>query len=89
MRLGKRHRMQEELRDGKEPMKFAAGLTITGVISFLLLEALKIVMVPVSAWVLGMLVVVIKIVLVAGALGIGAGVLFLLYKWQKKASAEA
>lgn len=80
--------MQKEPRDGKEPMKFAAGLTITGVISFLLLEALKIVMVPISAWVLGVLVVVIKFVLVAGAIGIAAGVLFLLYKLQKKASAE-
>jgi len=70
-------------------MKFAAGLTITGVISFLLLEALKIVMVPISAWVLGVLVMVIKFVLVAGAIGIAAGVLFLLYKLQKKASAEA
>lgn len=69
-------------------MKFAAGLTITGVISFLLLEALKIVMVPISAWVLGILVIAIKFALIAIALGIGAGVLFLLYRWQKKASAE-
>lgn len=81
--------MQEELKAGKEPMRFAAGLTITGVVSFLLLEALKIIMVPISAWVLGILVVVVKFVLVAGALSIAALVLFLLYRWQKKASAEA
>jgi uncharacterized Tic20 family protein len=81
--------VQEELRAGKEPMRFAAGLTITGVVSFLLLEALKIIMVPVTAWVLGILVVAIKFALIAIAVGIGAGVLFLLYRWQKKASAEA
>ena len=70
-------------------MRFAAGLTITGVISFLLLEALKIIMVPISAWVLGILVVVLKFLLIVGAVAIAAGVLFLLYRWQKKASAEA
>jgi hypothetical protein len=70
-------------------MRFAAGLTITGVVSFLLLEALKIIMVPISAWVLGILVMVLKFLLVVGVLAMAGGVLFLLYRWQKKASAEA
>lgn len=81
--------MREKPKAGKEHMRFAAGLTITGVISFLLLEALKIIMVPISAWVLGILVVVLKFLLIVGAVAIAAGVLFLLYRWQKKASAEA
>ena len=37
-------------------MKFAAGLTVTGILSFIILEALKIIMVPVTTWVLGLLV---------------------------------
>jgi len=72
--------------------KFAAGLTVSGILGFLLLEALKIVMVPVAAWVLSLLVVVVKIVLVAlvvlvAAAVIGVGVW--LYKRGQKASAEA
>lgn len=73
-------------------MKFAAGLTVSGIIGFLLLEALKIIMVPVTAWVMGLLAVLLKIVLVTVALGvaalvIGVGVYF--YKRQQKASVEA
>jgi hypothetical protein len=72
--------------------RFAAGLTVTGILSFLLLEALKIVMVPVAAWVMGLLVIVVKVVLIAvvilaAAAVIGVGVW--LYKKGQKASAEA
>lgn len=69
-------------------MKFAAGLTVTGILSFLLLEALKIVMVPVTAWVMALLALALKIVLICIVLGvvIGLGVFF--YKRQQKAAAE-
>ena len=72
--------------------KFAAGLTLSGILGFLLLEALKIVMVPVAAWLMGLLVIVVKVVLVAlvilaAAAVIGIGVW--IYKRGQKASAEA
>ena len=72
-------------------MKFAAGLTVSGIVGFLLLEALKIVLVPVSAWVLGMLVVLVKIVLVAFVVLIFAGVIGVgvwLYRRGQKDSVE-
>ncbi len=56
-------------------MKLAAGLTVSGIIGFILLEALKLLMVPITAWVMGLLALALKIVLVAlglvAALGIG------------------
>jgi len=70
-------------------MRFAAGLTVTGVLGFLLLEALKIVMVPVTAWIMGLLVVALKIFLILIALGVAVGVGFFIYKRQQKAAAEA
>lgn len=73
-------------------MKFAAGLTVTGILGLLLMEALKIIMVPVSAWLLSVLVVVVKIVLILVAILIAAGVIGVgvwIYRRGKKASAEA
>jgi len=70
-------------------MRFAAGLTVTGVLGFLLLEALKIVMVPVTAWIMGLLVVALKIFLILIALGVAVGVGLFIYKRQQKAAAEA
>ncbi len=45
-------------------MRFAAGLTVSGIVGFLLLEALKIIMVPVTAWVMGLLAVALKVVVI-------------------------
>lgn len=56
-------------------MKFAASLTVTGLIGFLLLEALKIVLAPVAVWLIGLLAVVIKILLVTLGIGLAIGVL--------------
>jgi hypothetical protein len=60
-------------------MKLAAGLTVSGIIGFLLLEALKILMVPITAWFMGLLALALKVLLLT--LGIvavlGAGVFFL------------
>ena len=70
-------------------MKFAAGLTASGIIGFLLLEALKILMVPITAWVMGLLAVALKILLVTlgVAAALGVGVFF--YRRSKKASETA
>ncbi len=66
-------------------MKFAAGLTASGIIGFLLLEALKILMVPITAWVMGLLAIALKIVLVTlgAAAALGVGVFF--YRRSQKA----
>ena len=70
-------------------MRFAAGLTITGVLGYILLEALKILMVPITAWVMGLLALALKIVLIT--LGVvaafGVGVFFI--RRARKARAEA
>jgi predicted RND superfamily exporter protein len=73
-------------------MKFAAGLTVTGILGFLLLEALKIIMVPVTAWVMGLLAIALKIVLIvlfvlAVGVAIAIGVFF--YKRHQRTAAEA
>lgn len=59
-------------------MRFAAGLTATGIIGWLLLEALKILMVPITAWVMGLLALALKILLVTVAVAttVGVGVFF-------------
>lgn len=68
-------------------MRFAAGLTATGVIGFLLIEALKILMVPVTAWVMGLLALALKIVLVTLGIAAVLGVGFFVYRQSKKADA--
>ena len=56
-------------------MKLAAGLTVSGIIGFLLLEVLKILMVPITAWFMGLLALALKVLLltlgIAAALGVG------------------
>lgn len=71
-------------------MKFAAGLTATGIIGWLLLEALKIVMVPVTAWVMGILAVVLKFALIALGLLVAAVVIGVgIYVVRRSRSKEA
>ena len=70
-------------------MKFAAGLTATGVIGFIILEALKILMVPITAWVMGLLAMVLKIVLVTLGIAAAVGVSVFVYRRSMKADAEA
>lgn len=68
-------------------MRFAAGLTASGIIGFLLLEALKILMVPITAWVMGLLAMALKVLLatlgVAAAIGVGV------FMYRRSRSAEA
>ena len=68
-------------------MRFAAGLTASGIIGFLLLEALKILMVPITAWVMGLLAIALKILLITlgAATAIGVGVFF----YRRSRNAEA
>jgi hypothetical protein len=73
-------------------MRFAAGLTVTGILGFLLLEALKTVMVPVTAWLVGLIVLVLKVLLIAlVVLAVGGMVVLgvFLYKRGQKSKAEA
>lgn len=68
--------------------RFAAGLTATGIIGFLLLEALKILMVPITAWVMSLLAMALKILLVTlgAAAAVGVGVFF--WRRSKRANEE-
>jgi hypothetical protein len=69
-------------------MRLAAGLTATGIIGFLLLEALKILMVPITAWVMGLLLVALKVLLVTLGLATALGVGVFVYRRSRKARAE-
>ena len=68
-------------------MRFAAGLTASGIIGFLLLEALKILMVPITAWVMGLLAMALKILLVT--LGVAAAIGVGVFMYRRSQSAEA
>lgn len=72
-------------------MRFAGGVSLVGILGFIILEALKILMIPITAWVMGLLAVALKIVLLAltalvalAAIGVGVFV----YKRSQEASAE-
>ena len=69
-------------------MRFAAGLTASGVIGFLLLEALKILMVPITAWVMGLLAIALKVLLVTFGVAAALGAGFFFYRRSQKANAE-
>jgi hypothetical protein len=48
-------------------MKYAATLTATGLVGLLLLEALKILLAPVAVWLLGVVMIAVKV----AAIGLG------------------
>ena len=72
-------------------MRFAAGLTATGLLGWLLLEALKILMVPITAWVMGLLALALKVTLmvVAVVAALGGGVFFWRRAQRAREEAEA
>jgi hypothetical protein len=70
-------------------MRFAAGLTATGIVGWLLLETLKILVVPVTAWIMGLLAVALKIALMVLAVGAALGVGVFFFRRARKAQAEA
>ena len=69
-------------------MRFAAGLTASGIIGFLLLEALKILMVPITAWVMGLLAMALKILLVTLGVAAAIGVGVFVYRRSKSEEVE-
>lgn len=69
-------------------MKFAAGLTVSGIVGFIILEALKYLMPPVTVWVIGVLAFLLKAFLILIVLGIVLGVGIFFYRRQQKVAAE-
>ena len=69
-------------------MRFAGGVTVAGILGFIIVEALKILMVPITAWVMGLLAIALKILLISLAAAAAVGVGFFVYKRSQKASAE-
>ncbi len=69
-------------------MRLAAGLTASGIIGFLLLEALKILMVPVTAWFMGLLALALKMFLIALGLTAALGVGVFVYRRSRQAREE-
>jgi hypothetical protein len=72
-------------------MRFAGGVSVAGLLGFIIIEALKILMIPITAWVMGLLAVALKIVLMMlvvllalSAIGVGVFV----YKRSQRTSAE-
>ena len=61
-------------------MRFAATLTATGLLGFLLLEALKILLAPVGLWLLGVAMLGLKIVLIAVGVSVALGVGIFVYR---------
>jgi hypothetical protein len=73
-------------------MKFAAGLTVSGIIGFIVLEALKLVVPTLAVWILGALAFLFKILLVGVGLVLAAGAIGLaifLYRRSQRTRAEA
>jgi hypothetical protein len=73
-------------------MKLAAGLTVSGIIGLIILEALKLLLPTVTAWVAGVLLFALKAVLIVVALAVGLGVIgvgIFVFKRIQKANAEA
>ena len=65
-------------------MKFAASLTVTGIITFLLLEGLKMLMAPVTAWVMGMLAIALKMVLMVLGISLAVGASVFAVVWYRR-----
>ena len=66
-------------------MRFAATLTATGLLGFLLLEALKIILAPVGVWLLGVAMVALKLVLIAVGVSVAVAVGVFVYRRTQKA----
>ena len=69
-------------------MRFAGGVTVAGILGFIILEALKILMIPITAWVMGLLAMALKIALIAAAALAAVGVGVFVYKRSQKASED-
>jgi hypothetical protein len=73
-------------------MKFAAGLTVSGIIGFILLEVLKLLLPTLAAGLLGLLTFLLKLLLIGIGLTVAVaviGIAIFLYRRAQKSSAEA
>ncbi len=70
-----------------ERMRALAPVALTGLLGLILLEILKIIMEPVVAWLLGMLVLGLKISLALLALGVGVYLVRRFYRSRNEAEA--
>jgi type II secretory pathway component PulF len=69
-------------------MRLAAGLTVSGILGLLLLEALKMLMPTLTIWMIGLLTFALKALLILVALFIAIGVCVFLYTRHRKVTAE-
>ena len=69
-------------------MKFAAGLTVSGVIGFIVLEVLKFILPTLAAAIVGFLAIALKVILIGFVLMIVAGGLGLAYFLYKRAQSS-
>jgi Flp pilus assembly protein TadB len=72
-------------------MRFAAGITVTGIISLIVIEALKLLVPTLAVWLVAALTLILKVLaigvvlmLVVGILGVG----FFVYKRTQRHSVE-
>ena len=73
-------------------MKFAAGLTVSGIIGFVLLEVLKFLLPTLAAWILALLTFVVKVILFGIGLAVVValiGIAIFIYKRAQKSREEA
>jgi hypothetical protein len=73
-------------------MRFAAGLTVSGIVGFIILEALKLIMPTVAAWVIGILAFLFKVVLIGLGILVAIiviGIAIYVYKRINRRKAEA
>ncbi len=72
-------------------MKFAAGLTVSGVIGFIIIEALKLMMPAVTVWIIGILTILLKIILIGIVIFVVlalVGIGYFFYKRAQRAELE-
>jgi len=73
-------------------MKFAAGLTVSGILGLIVLEALKLVLPTLAVWTVGLLMFLFKALLIGMGLILAAcaiGLAIFLYKRSQRSRAEA
>lgn len=69
-------------------MRFAGGVTVAGILGFIIVEVLKILMVPITAWVMGLLAMALKILLISLAAATAIGVSVFFYRRSQQAGDE-
>ncbi len=70
-------------------MKLAASLTATGILGFLLLEALKILLAPVATWLLGAVIIAVKFLAVGTVLVTAIVVSVFVFRRLNRSRSEA